>query len=456
MATSGGAAPKLLGDGDDPAIAPAGDRVAFVREKRIWIAPIDGSKPAEQAFFARGASEAPAWSPDGKTLGVRVQPRRPQLHRHLHDGAEADPLCRAVDVARRRSAWSTESREIAFVRQPGRGGTPTSPLRSGRSRGRSHGRRPRPRISGEPRRGRPFRVVEERTRARRFGPARREAHLQWAADDHIVFMSYQDGWPHLYSIHHPGEGGKPALLTPGAFMVEHVIAHARRHSSSSTAPTPAPMRTTSIGATVQGAGRRIRRAGRADTAAPGIEWSPVVTGDGQTVVFLGSTAQQSPLPAVHAARRRRAETDRGASACRQDFPSSQLITPRAGDVQGGRRPRNPRSAVQDRERRGAASGARLRARRAAAADAARLALHGLLRERLRREPVPRQPRLHRAVGELPSRHRLRPRVPVSGERRAARRVRVSRRPRRREISAGAHRRRRASASASGAVRTAAT
>ena len=68
IATSGGAAPKLLGEGDTPAIAPAGDRVAFVKDRRIWIAPLDGSKPAEQAFFARGTSEAPAWSPDGRAL----------------------------------------------------------------------------------------------------------------------------------------------------------------------------------------------------------------------------------------------------------------------------------------------------------------------------------------------------------------------------------------------------
>src|SRR5262249_16961090 len=57
IATAANAEPKLLGEGDDPAIAPPGDRVAFVRDRRIWIAPIDGSKPAEAAFFARGSSE---------------------------------------------------------------------------------------------------------------------------------------------------------------------------------------------------------------------------------------------------------------------------------------------------------------------------------------------------------------------------------------------------------------
>src|SRR5947208_3947619 len=35
---------------------------------RIWVAPIDGSKQPQQAFYARGSSESPSWSPDGKTL----------------------------------------------------------------------------------------------------------------------------------------------------------------------------------------------------------------------------------------------------------------------------------------------------------------------------------------------------------------------------------------------------
>jgi Tol biopolymer transport system component len=70
IAASGESAPTLLGEGDTPAIAPAGDRVAFVKDGRIWIAPLDRSKPAAQASFARGTSEAPAWSPDGSALAL--------------------------------------------------------------------------------------------------------------------------------------------------------------------------------------------------------------------------------------------------------------------------------------------------------------------------------------------------------------------------------------------------
>ena len=54
ISTAAGATPRLLGEGDEPVVAPSGDRVAFVKERRIWIAPLDGGKPAEQAFFANG------------------------------------------------------------------------------------------------------------------------------------------------------------------------------------------------------------------------------------------------------------------------------------------------------------------------------------------------------------------------------------------------------------------
>src|SRR5688572_9747911 len=67
VAATGGA-PKLIADGDNPAVSPDSDRVAFIRNRQIWIAPIDGSRQPQQFFYARGDSDSPVWSPDGKTL----------------------------------------------------------------------------------------------------------------------------------------------------------------------------------------------------------------------------------------------------------------------------------------------------------------------------------------------------------------------------------------------------
>ena len=54
------------------------------------------------------------------------------------------------------------------------------------------------------------------------------------------------------------------------------------------------------------------------TRGTGLEWSPVVTGDGQTVAFSRSTAQQPPLPAVMPIAAA-AAAGRWRGRCRQDF-----------------------------------------------------------------------------------------------------------------------------------------
>ena len=327
VAADGRSAPTLIGEGDQPAIAPAGDRVAFVRDKRIWIAPIDGSKPAEQAFFARGASESPSWSPDGKWLGF-VSNR--DDHSFIGIFTSAGEPIRYVATSTSRDgdyAWSGESRQLAFVRVAGRGGTPASPLVQ----------RPQPWsiIVGDARPRPPDRPASPGTDDAIFESWKSgralvdsvpgDVHLRWAADDHIVFRSYQDGWPHLYAIHHPREGGRPALLTPGAFMVEHV---------SLTPDGRFLVYSANTGPDRNDGDRRHLYKVPVDGSTPpvaltsgtGLEWSPVVTGDGQTLAFLRSTPQLSPLPAVMPLAGG-ATTVIAARRVPPGFPSSQLIAP---------------------------------------------------------------------------------------------------------------------------------
>ena len=120
IATSPGeAAPKHVGEGDAPAIAPGGDRVAFEKDHRIWIAPIDGSKPAEPAFFARGSSVSPVRSPDGRSLAF-VSDR--DDHSFIGIFTDASEPIRYLSTSTARDdtpLWSEQGREMAFVRQPG-------------------------------------------------------------------------------------------------------------------------------------------------------------------------------------------------------------------------------------------------------------------------------------------------------------------------------------------------
>ncbi len=326
VATSGTVMPKLIGEGDDPAVAPAGNRVAFVKDRRIWIAPIDGSKPAEQAFFARGTSESPAWSADGRTLSF-VSSRDDHSFIGLFTDATQPVRYLAASTSRDSDPrWSADGRAMVFLRQPGRGGTPSSPLVQ----------QPQPWSIMIADAEAPDPAAPKKSAALqswKSGNALVDSiprfaggvNLHWAADDHIVFLSYQDGWPHLYSIHHPGEGGTPRLLTPGAFMVEHVSLTPDGRFLVYSANTGPDSRDIDR--------RHLFRVPVDGSSAPspltsgiGLEWSPVVTGDGQTVAFLQSTAQRPPVPAVLpiAGGMFRAV---GAQRVPASFPSAKLVTP---------------------------------------------------------------------------------------------------------------------------------
>jgi len=283
-----GGAPRLVGDGDEPAAAPDSARVAFVRNKQIWAAPIDGSKPAQQLFYARGTSESPAWSPDGRTLAF-VSSRND--HSFIGLFTEGEPVRFVAPSTFRDSmpAWSTDGHSIAFLRQPGAGGIPRAPL----------ARLETPPWS--------IQVANVRDTDLALVTAVTSGHspvdpilrnpggigLQWAAGNALVFLSYRDGFPHLYAIQHPGradKSGQPTLLTPGPFMVEQVALTPDGRFAVYNANT---------GGDAGDIDRRHLYKVAVNGSAPaplttglGVEWNPVVTADGQTVAFLGSDAQR--------------------------------------------------------------------------------------------------------------------------------------------------------------------
>jgi dipeptidyl aminopeptidase/acylaminoacyl peptidase len=318
---AGGGSPKLIGEGDNPALSPDAERVTFVRNRQIWTAPIDGSKQPQQLFYARGSSESPAWSPDGKILAF-VSNR--QDHSFIGLFTPDQPIRFIAPSTSRDSqpVWSVDGRKVAFLRQPGNGGTPRPPLARVESTwevmvaelpaGNTEdiravaaihsGRSPVDRILQNP----------------------SGIGLRWAADDHLIFMSYRDGFPHLYSIQHPGTNSQPKLLTPGSFMVEQVTLTPDRRVIVYNANT---------GPDRNDIDRRHLFKVPINAATPqslttgnGIEWSPTLTADGQNIAYLGAGAQKPPAPALISIS---GGTPRpiGAERLPADFPTAQLVTP---------------------------------------------------------------------------------------------------------------------------------
>jgi dipeptidyl aminopeptidase/acylaminoacyl peptidase len=316
---------RLVDEGDDPIFAPDGRRIAFVKDRRIWLAPTDGSKP-EPAFYARGASESPVWSPDGRTLAF-VSNRGD--HSFIGLFTPNQPVRYIAPSTSRDSGptWSSDGRRLAFVRQPGPGGAPRSPLVQtpspwailvAETQSTEHATDDSLNAvtawtSGDP--GEPVDRILQNPGG---------IGLRWAADETLVFLSYRDGWPHLYSLASPGRGGRPTLLTPGAYMVEHVALTPDRRSIVYSANTGADRsdveRRHLFKVAVNGARPTPM------TSGAGIEWSPVVTGDANTIAFLSADARRPPLPALVpiAGGNPRVVADDHVPS---NFPTSSLVVP---------------------------------------------------------------------------------------------------------------------------------
>jgi dipeptidyl aminopeptidase/acylaminoacyl peptidase len=311
-----GGEPKLLADGDEPVISPKSDRVAFVKERGIWSAPLDGSTPAKRLFFARGDCGSPEWSPDGTRLGF-VSNRNDHSFVGIYTN-ESTPIVYLAPSTSRDSSprWSPDGKRVAFVRRPGTGGAPEPILEQ------------RPQVwsiwtadatTGEGRQlwKTPF-VLRGSPTGTHGG-----TNLHWAAAGRIVFLSYLDGWPHLYSISE--NGGEPLLLTPGNYMAEYITISADRRYLVFAG---------NAGTDADDIDRRHIVKVPVDKAEPvvvtpgkGLEWTPFVTGDGKYIAYLSATAQRPPLPTV-------VSTSGGAprilaeDRLPSEFPATQLVVPK--------------------------------------------------------------------------------------------------------------------------------
>lgn len=299
-----------LAEGDAPAISAKGV-LAYLKDGQVWTAGLDG-KTEHRLLFDRGKDGGLTWSPDGSRLafvsdredhafiGVFTSEDQPITWMAPSTGIDGAPV------------WSPDGTRIAFTRQPGQGGAPEPFLTP----------TPHPWAiwSADAATGAGHQVwASAKTLRASYPEVAGEANLFWAAGGRLTFLSTEDNWPHLYAV--PEAGGAAKLLTPGAFMVEHV--------------TLSPDRTTLIYSANTGTDkddddrRHLYRvavdggAPQAVTRGAGLEWSPAGLSQGEA--FISAEARRPPAVEVAGADGRHLLDGQAPPA---EFPQNQLIVPR--------------------------------------------------------------------------------------------------------------------------------
>jgi len=315
VAWSGGV-PRRVDAGDSPKISAKGV-IAYVRDGQIWIAPLDGGEKPKQ-LIVRGQNHSEEWSPEGSQL-VFVSTRGDHGFIGLYDvdAKTVRFLAPSVDTDSD-AVWSLDGKRIAFVRRPAEPrDTPTgyflqpdkphpwaiwvAEISSGSAREIWHS-------SASSDGSYPF-------MARDTGGGA----IRWAADNHLLIASEEDGWQHLYSL--SVEGGAPHLLTPGNCEVEQwslspdhetVFFNSncgdidRRHLWS-----------------VSIVGDHLSQFTRGE----GNEWSPLVLSDGKTYVYVSSDARHPARPFRSSFATDRIVQALGAETWSKDFPADRLVIP---------------------------------------------------------------------------------------------------------------------------------
>src|SRR5829696_727857 len=302
---------RVLGAGEAPVPSPAGPQVVFEDGGQLWVNTLGAAGgEARKLFRARGSNGSPQWSPDGRLVAF-VSARGDHGFVGVYDTVKRTISFVSPSVDRDSNPrWSPDGRQLAFVRRPTNGNAPSVFL----------GDDPDPwavMVADYPE-GSAREVWRGGRGANDSLPPAGGEILQWGADGRLVFVSEQDGWRHLYSV--PASGGRAELLTPGACEVEHVTyTNDRRTAVYSSNCGDIDRRHLWFVNTAGGAPRAL-------TAGERIEWSPVVTGDSNTLVYLGSDARS---PAMPYAMPLAGGPGRmlAAAALPRDFPSSKLVVP---------------------------------------------------------------------------------------------------------------------------------
>lgn len=274
-----------LTDGDFPIFSPDGKLITFIKNKQVWTMDSDGSNVG-QLFETNGSVSSLSWSPDGASLLFSVN-RGSHAFVGIFDLATTKTCWIEPSFYRDTNPqWSLDGNHIAFVRMLGGTSEPLPILEQ---------------------RHIPWEImvydVEHRKSSslwkapetlRGSVPTTHGGfNLRWASNSTLTFLSYEDGWPHLYVL---DLNGHRRQLTKGNFMIEHIALSSdgnHLYFSANTGPEKEDIDRRHIGrVNVNTSDFEIL------TRGDGVEAIPVPLASGQALGIVSSTVHRPLLPAI--------------------------------------------------------------------------------------------------------------------------------------------------------------
>ncbi|WP_296698878.1 prolyl oligopeptidase family serine peptidase [Algoriphagus sp.] len=284
-------------------------QLLFLKGGQVWGVDLESSEKPKQLFEIKGNVNEVQYSPDGNQLAFVVN-----RGTHSMIGIFENPNSSIQWIApsfHRDSniAWSPDGSKIGFVRRPGGSGAAFPVLEPRHSPWEIH-----------------LANIKSETSQKLWEAPKTLAgsytypFFAFSGNDHIAYLSYEDGWQHLYSLDINSKTTN--LLTPGNYMVEQIKQSPdgkKLTFSANTGPDQEDLDRRHIGSVDITSGELTW-----ETTGSGIEAYPVWIGN-ESLAFFSATAQRSHLVAV-----KRGDNTQllGENLIPSDFPQSQLVTPK--------------------------------------------------------------------------------------------------------------------------------
>ncbi len=278
---------KLIGDGDFPKVNAITKQVVYLSKGNIVIAPLDGSAKPKTLFSDLGTARAYKWSPDGKKLVFSSRREKRSFIGIYEEGVKkirwVSPSYFSDDLP----VWSPDGKKVAFIRKHSTGFMPDSVgVRALNA----------------------WQIVVHNFETETLEPVytsplgrRSETplwsgsyNLSWTNSEFITFLTYQDGWPHLYRVALSSKEVKQ--LTKGKFTVDNIDYSTDGNSIAFCAnfgdnPEDIDRKQLGVVNIKTGVVKYL-------TKGDNISSSPTFINKNNSVVFLNGTTKRPGLPAV--------------------------------------------------------------------------------------------------------------------------------------------------------------